>query len=80
MIDVKTNCNGLRKGYVFTIVCHSVQRVGGLADTHLWADTTAEQTPYWADSTPGQTPPWADPPGQIPLPRQTPPLGRHPHK
>ena len=57
----------LRQGNVFTPVCHSVHRGGGVCPSACW-DT---HTP-WAD-TPRQTPP-----GQTPLSGQTPLLGRHP--
>ena len=74
----------LRKGYVFTPVCHSVHRRGDVYpsacwDTPPWADTP-RQTLLWADT------PWVDtPPADTHRrqtytgrhPRQT-PLGRHP--
>ena len=82
----------LRKGYVFTPVCHSVLRRGDVYpsacwDTPPWADTPG-QTPPGRHSS-GQTPPWVDTPPadthrrQTYTPRQTPPwqthtLGRHP--
>ena len=44
----------LWEGYVFTPVCDSVHRRGGVsqhASQVTWADTP------WADTSPGQTPP-----------------------
>ena len=57
----------LREGNVFTPVCHSVHRAGGVYLSACW-DT----------HTPGQTPLGKHPTGQTHTPGRTRPPGRHP--
>ena len=45
----------LRKGYVFTPVCHSVHRGGGICPSGFW------NTPPWADTPLAKHPPGGDP-------------------
>ena len=53
----------LQRSYIFTSVCHTVQRVGVSAWHSPWADTSPRHA-----SPPGQTYPMTrHPPGQIPL-------------
>ena len=62
----------LRKGYVFTPVCHSVHRRGLSAPVHAGMNTPLGRQPSQCRHPPGHTPPWAD------TPWEDTPMGRHP--
>ena len=66
----------LRKGYVFTPVCHSVHREGGVCPSACWDTHTPGQTSPQTD-TPQADTPWADPP-LTDTPQADTHLGKHP--
>ena len=74
-IDIFTACKrSLGQRYIFTGVCHSVNRGGGSASVHAGIHPPAEETPCQRDPLPRRHPPAKE----TPLPRRPPPAKETP--